>query len=196
MAASAGVLGVTDMLDNLSDGSASMPDLDGVLMESSPFKRLRLKDDGDDQGLSPGCNGAEGNKRCVKYFSKIGIGVQGIEISEAAVLLGSMYSKIMNKKCGFCHALFGSPDPIFPERTRSWFKPEYGGNICAYCGFTKVKLYAGKSAPEVLTLITTQQDKHTRFFQLPRYSDRRVSSWKQAGKGHREEGSGARVGHH
>ena len=85
-------------------------------------------------------------------------------ICEAAKLLGSLYNKIMNKKCGFCKAVLGSPDPICPERTRYWFKPSYGGNICAYCGFTKIKLHPCKSSPEVLTLITTQQEKHTQFF--------------------------------
>ena len=98
MAASVGVLGVADMLDTLSDaGSASIPDLDApsmtqVPMGSPPCKRPRLEDDGDDVDSSHGCEGAAGNGRSVKCNSKVGIGVRGILICEAAKLLGSLYN--------------------------------------------------------------------------------------------------------
>ena len=78
----------------------------------------------------------------------------------------------------------GMPDPIHPDRSRAWHKPNLEGKICAYCGWAKFKLYPGKSTKEVLA-IHTDMDTKKRFMD---YIDRMIDTYKGGSRAFRDDG--------
>ena len=68
------------------------------------------------------------------------------------------------KKCKVCGQSVIDADPIDPERTRSWMKPDFAGLICAYCGLGKLKLYSHlKTVKELVILLQTNGEKRKAF---------------------------------
>ena len=76
------------------------------------------------------------------------------------------------------------PDPIHPDRNMAWHKPNLEGQICAYCGWAKLKLYTGKSTKEVLAIHTDMVAKK-RFMD---YIDRMVDTYKGGSRAFRDDG--------
>ena len=179
---------IVDMLDNLSDVASScgvgVEMLEEPNASSPPRKRARAEEEEEQLAEfdSPAVKGSGFGKRG-KYQSNIGIGALGIPLTEF------MSNTAKMKKCTFCKNMMALADPIFPDRTRSWFKPNFGGNICAYCGFTKVKLWPGKAASAVLTIISTQQDQNRRFFD---FSDVMIEEYKAGNKQAKDIGKKAK----
>lgn len=116
-----------------------------------------------------------------KYQSKIGCGVLGVPLEEVAG------NDKMCRCCSFCGNAMGSPDPVFPERTRSWHKPHQAGLICAYCGVAKGKLHPNRDAKFVLNLIQSQQEEQQRFLN---YAEMLISMYQNGSRAVKNLGDG------
>ena len=128
--------------------------------ETPPAKRSRVPE-------SP-------NSDSSGYSSKVGIGVVGVLLASLEAVFGDMLEKMRRKSCSFCKKFMCTPDPVDPTRTRAWHKPRFEGRICAYCGVAMKKLWPGKDAKHVLTLIDTKQEERGR---LTAYTDSMIAAY-------------------
>ena len=94
----------------------------------------------------------------------VGIGIIGILIASAESVWGASAQKMMSKCCQVCKNTVGSQDPINPDYTRAWHKPDFAGRICAYCGAARMKLFPHKSTAEVTTDVASNTEVRERFF--------------------------------
>ena len=61
-----------------------------------------------------------------RYASKVGVGVLGIELSEAQSVLGGLYQKLLGRTCRFCQGKLLEPDPVHPTRSRTaWLEGDF-----------------------------------------------------------------------
>ena len=164
------MLGSTEGIgDGMSVGT-EIPSLDDV-SETPPAKRARVAES--THSGSPG------------YSSKVGIGVIGVLLASLEAVFGDMLERMRRKSCRLCKKFMCTPDPVDPTRTRAWHKPRFEGKICAYCGVAMKKLWPGKDAGDVVTLIDTKQEEQGR---LTAYTDLMIAAYVRGDRAARNVG--------
>ncbi|CAK0904683.1 unnamed protein product, partial [Prorocentrum cordatum] len=105
-------------------------------------------------------------------MKKIGIGVVGVRLSQ----LPEQYNtRTCSKVCLGCGCKPSDPDPINPTLSYAWFKPDYGGLVCAYCGTAKARKYPHKSNDQVFKGVRTNEEEWKKFQQFCKFL---IESWK------------------
>ena len=147
------LLGMLDGADARSETSSA-----------APFVPREANPDRDDDDLIAG--GPPPKRARASYVTKIGIGNVGVLLLMAQEIFGASYEKMTKKACMLCKNFMLTPDPVQPELSRAWHKPNFEGKVCAYCGVGKNKLWPHKSVTDCVLIIDTQPEEIDRFFKF------------------------------
>ena len=90
----------------------------------------------------------------------------GVLLPMSQEIFATSFEKMNKKACMLCKNFMLTPDPVQPELSRAWHKPNFEGKVCAYCGQGKNKLWPHKNVTDCVFIIDTQPEESERFFKF------------------------------